>query len=109
MNPYYHNDNRKVICVDFDDILTIYSGDFEPLPRAEAIKTVQRLYTHGHIIIIWTARRWSEATSLIGWLIKHDVPFHGVHMQKGGADYYVDDKAWKNFNLLEEELRGEGQ
>ena len=90
---YQENPNREVFNIDFDGTLTAgneYNND--PTPNNSMIAKVQRIYYTGHIVIIWTARRWSNASAVAAWLIKHDVPFHGMRMDKGGSDHYVDDK-----------------
>ena len=103
---YTENQNRKVFCIDFDHTLTAdpkgtYSCD--PEPEWNMIKAVRRLYRQGHIIIIWTARMWSDSPKLVSWLIKYQVPFHGVLCQKGGSSHYVDDKMM----AIDEFLKGE--
>lgn len=90
------NPNDKVIAVDLDGTLCHgeFWGDDEPTPIKERIDFLWELYKKGGHIIIYTARapRYFEATN--AWLIKHDVPFHGIAMQKKiGADVYIDDKA----------------
>ena len=92
---YTENPNRKVICVDVDHTLTAdlpgqYSPD--PTPYMPVIYQVKRLHRTGHIIIIWTARQWGDAPNLVSWLVKHQIPYHGIMMGKGGADIYLDDK-----------------
>lgn len=82
---------RKVFAIDFDGVLTD-NNYTNPRPVHRVCTKVIELYNSGHIIIIWTARPWSYAPQLVAWLTKHDVPFHGVQMFKGGSDYYIDDK-----------------
>ena len=88
------NGKHLVYNVDLDGTLT--NGELfweiEPTPSFEIIKTVRKIYAAGNIIIIWTARQWEYAPDVVAWLIKHRVPFHGLYMAKGGADFYVDDK-----------------
>lgn len=82
---------RKVFAIDFDGVLT--NNDYaNPAPVHRVCTKVIELYNSGHIIIIWTARPWHYAPQLVAWLTKHNVPFHGLQMFKGGADHYVDDK-----------------
>lgn len=88
----------ELICVDFDGTLTDPNKDewlpaFEQEPNSEMIAAVYDRYISGDKIIIWTARRWDEASEVAGWLTAHKVPFHGLRCNKGGADLYVDDKA----------------
>ena len=97
---FNENGNRKVINVDIDDTLT--NGEkfweAEPTPNNGTIQLVQELYMNGHIIIIHTAREWGCATATAAWLTKNGVPYHGIKMEKGGADFYVDNK---NIHVME--------
>ena len=92
---FNETDNRKVYCFDVDGILT--NGEpfweTEPTPNIKYIEKLKEFYKSGNIIIIHTARAWEYANLTVGWLIKHKIPFHGIMMQKGGTDYYIDDKA----------------
>ena len=90
---YKDNENRKVFNIDFDGTLT--TGDSYEVLRAnkKMVVRVQELYFTGNIIIIWSARLWSDATKIAAWLIQHEVGFHGIMLGKGGSDCYVDDKA----------------
>ena len=89
---YTVNPNKEVFNIDFDGTLTTGEYTSDPAPNNLMINKLKHIYYSGHIIIIWTARRWSDAQTLVAWLIKHDVPFHGIRMDKGGSDHYVDDK-----------------
>jgi len=85
----------KLVRVDVDGTLTkgenhYWEGECEP--DKEMIDRVRELYKSGHYIVIWTARPWSNAKELVAWLKKHDVWYHGIDMEKGGADTYIDDK-----------------
>lgn len=44
------------------------------------------------MIIIWSARLWHDTPKTVAWLIENDIPFHGIMMQKGASDVYIDDK-----------------
>jgi len=90
---YKENKNKKVFNIDFDGTLT--SGEYsdDPEPNHGTIIKVRELYYNGHVIIIWSARPWNNAKYIASWLIKHSVPFHGIFLGKGGADYYLDDHA----------------
>lgn len=92
MTQYKENKNRKVFNIDFDGTLTTGEYTDNPGPEYSVIDRVKELYCHGHIIIIWTARWWDDAPFLVGWLISHSVPYHGIMMGKGGSDHYLDDK-----------------
>ena len=90
---FNENSKRRVYSIDLDG--TLCTGAFwegEPQPRQDVIDAVKNLCKSGNIIIIWTARQWNCAPETVGWLIKYQVPFHGLYMAKGGSDFYVDDK-----------------
>ena len=89
------NPNDQVIAFDLDG--TLCKGEFwgegEPKPIPEMIKLVQKLYTSGAHIIIFTARQIKYTADTYAWLDKYGVPYHGLMMnRKPGADCYVDDK-----------------
>ena len=103
---------RTVLNVDVDGTLT--NGELfweqEPTPNKTVIDYVRKLYQLGkYVIIIWSARRWIDTNVTVAWLIKYDVPFHGIYMQKGATDLYLDDKVALPTeeilkNLLENEM-----
>lgn len=88
------NPSRKVYNIDIDGTLT--NGEkfweTEPTPNFEVIEKLRALHRAGNIIIIHTARQWECATETVAWLIKNHIPFHGVYMAKGGADFYIDNR-----------------
>lgn len=92
MNYNDKQTNRRVYAVDFDGVLTTGASYTSPEPDLDNIDKVIAAYRDGHIIIIWTARQWEDAPTLVAWLTSHKVPFHGLMMSKGGADVYIDDK-----------------
>lgn len=88
------------VFVDVDRTLTTGDGDpwfvddgLGPEPNDRAIDLVNELYTNGHTIVVWTARPWSVADATAGWLTAHGVRYHGLRMEKGSGDVYLDDKA----------------
>ena len=51
-------------------------------------------YKKGAHIIIYTARQPKHYALTHAWLIKNQVPFHGIAMlMEPGADLYLDDKS----------------
>jgi hypothetical protein len=87
------------IAVDVDSTLT--TGEGEPwwedglgsdLDERTA-EVVDELYSRGHTIIVWTARPWSVADETVGWLTANGIRYHGIRMEKGSSDVYLDDKA----------------
>lgn len=90
------NPANRVIAIDLDG--TLCEGEFwgegEPAPILPMIEKVWEWYKKGAHVIIYTARHPRYFSLTNAWLIKHDVPFHGICMQKKpGADIYIDDKA----------------
>jgi hydroxymethylpyrimidine pyrophosphatase-like HAD family hydrolase len=86
-----------VFGVDFDGTLTDPSNDEwaaveDQEPNPSMLDSVEDAYENGDKIIIWTARQWKDAPQIAGWLMMHEVPFHGIRCCKGGADRYIDDK-----------------
>ncbi len=98
------NPNDQVIAFDLDN--TLCKGEFwgegEPAPIPEMIELVWMLYTRGAHIIIFTARNIKYTKDTYSWLDKHEVPYHGLMMnRKPGADLYVDDKSIRPEELIE--------
>lgn len=94
------------IGVDVDGTLTLdenryWVEDEECKPNNVVIEEVNELYHEGHTIIIHTARPWSNASGLVGWLEKHGVKYHGIRMNKGSCDLYIDDKSVSHLDLVE--------
>jgi phosphoserine phosphatase len=87
----------SLINVDFDNTLTTgdcryWAGERPEVDEAVAQATREAYYNHAHIVV-WTARPWSEASSIAGWLTRWEIPYHGIRAEKGSASLYVDDKA----------------
>lgn len=88
--------NNKLIAVDLDGTLCHgeFWGEEEPQPILEHIDYIWELYKKGAHIIIYTARDPRYFIQTNAWLMKHNVPFHGITMQKKiGASLYIDDKS----------------
>lgn len=95
------NPNDKLIAIDLDGVLCIGESwkEEELKPNMKMIKFVQELYFKGAHIIIWTARQPKYYSSTLAWLIKNEIPFHGIaQFVKCGADVYIDDKS---LNLID--------
>lgn len=88
----------NLIAVDFDKTLTTGEGtpywedDWEDVADGDMIEWVNDRYKEGNHIVIWTARPWNVAHQVASFLEKHEVRYHGIRCNKGGADLYVDDK-----------------
>lgn len=85
------------LMVDFDNTLTeadvaYWEGERETL--AERVgEYVRQHYHDGGTVIVWTARPWSEASTIAARLTEWEIPYHGIRCEKGSADVYLDDKA----------------
>lgn len=88
------NPTNKLIAVDLDGVLCKgeFWGEEEPKPISEMIKLVENIYKKGAHIVIYTARHRSWYQQTEAWLIKNNVFYHSISMEKMGADLYIDDK-----------------
>lgn len=88
--------DQQHIAVDFDATLTQGEEDDRtteaPDPDEEMVHWVNEQYDAGHTIIVWTARPWDAANQTVARLTEWGVKWHGIRMEKGYADVYVDDK-----------------
>lgn len=95
--PETADDERQRVAVDFDNTLTednvAYWAGERPEPDPDVCEATQKAYYEGHTIIVWTARPWSEASTIAAHLTEWGIPYHGIRCEKGSADTYVDDKA----------------
>ena len=99
MPKYKPKEKKKVFNIDFDGTLTLTDSG---APYQEMIEKVRNLYYNGDIIIIWTARLWEDAAHVAAWLTKHNVPYHGIKMEKGGSDIYIDDRNALLIDIIKE-------
>jgi len=94
----------KLVLVDIDGTLTKGEKAYwieSPDPDREMIDFVEELYNAGHHVVVWTARSWDSVRETVAWLTEHGVRYHGIRMEKGGADTYIDDKT-----VRPEEIKG---
>ena len=90
---------KLIVCVDLDGTLTLdKSGGWNDeqclnaKPNVPMIDIINKAWKDGHLIIIYTARRWSRREATIYWLQKNDIKFHTIEMQKLRFDLMIDDK-----------------
>lgn len=103
-HPRAEFDAGDLVAVDFDGTLTqgtakYWAGEVEE-PREEVLEWVREQYYNGAHVVIWTARPWSQASTIAARLTEWGVPYHGVRCEKGGADGYLDDKAARPGEVL---------
>jgi len=99
------NASKSNTTIYVDGVLTNGEVFWEETPTVnkEMRKFVQAAYySMRYVIIIWTARMWGDAPKTVGWLISNRIPFHGIMMQKGASDAYLDDK---NVLITKDELK----
>lgn len=85
------------VLVDFDNTLTqddveYWNGEREE-PDQDVVDAVRSRYHDGATVIVWTARPWSEASTIAARLTEWELPYHGIRCEKGSGDLYIDDKA----------------
>lgn len=93
-------DNLQLIAVDLDGTLcelgfSSAKGEENMLlaPIKAAIQKVNRMYSQGHHIVIYTARPREFYQLTEAWLVMHGVRYGALRMGKLKADWYIDDKA----------------
>lgn len=91
------NWDGELVAVDFDGTLTQGKARFwldeTEEPCEEVVEWTRQQYYDGKHVVVWTARPWSEASTIAARLTEWEIPYHGIRCEKGGADLYVDDKA----------------
>lgn len=89
----------RTFCIDIDGVIAALRVDLD-YGKAHAIpgavRSIQRLHTAGHRIVLFTARGsvtgidWRETTE--AQLQRWGVPYHELRFGKPAADYYIDDR-----------------
>lgn len=95
--------------IDIDDTICTLSGSMkyetaQPIPLA--ITKVNKLYSEGHRIVMWTARGmgsgkdWRNLTQeqLSSW----GVLYHELRLDKPVYDFFIDDKNINSIDWLNE-------
>jgi len=98
--------NKKVIAVDIDGTLTNEKGGgwndeqcLSAKPNKKMIDFVNDAWQKGHLIILYTSRRWSRREATKYWLQNNGVKYHTIEMEKLGYDILIDDKAHNSLDL----------
>jgi len=89
------------IVIDIDGTICTEEKTFErclatPLPGA--VESINRLFTEGHHVILYTARGWQEYEMTVKWLVNHNIPYDQLIMGKPIADVWIDDRTEKFTN-----------
>jgi len=104
--------NKKIFCFDLDNTIctTIKKNYFSAKPKIKAIKLINKLYSRGHIIKIFTSRfmgrnhenqKKAYKQGLIKTklqLKKWGLSYNELLMGKPSYDIYIDDKAYRYNN-----------
>lgn len=106
------------LCFDIDNTIceekakgTHWSEYANVAPIPEMVKYINEMYEKGHYIILATARHMATTESNLGlvnarigkitydWLEEHGVKYHEIYFSKPYADYYIDDKAIRPYEI----------
>lgn len=95
---HYKRSDWKLLAYDIDltltkDVSWTAEDALKAVPNPKIVQEINDAYAHGHIIILYTARRDALMSATFQWLKDHGIRFHGVNNQKLPADEYIDDKA----------------
>lgn len=97
-----------VIACDIDGTLTLKDGGFNiqtstwdqrelvyksRKPRMKVIKYLQKRFTLGDTIIIYSSRGDQHYPSTATWLLKYKVPYHMILLNKPFYDIFIEDKS----------------
>lgn len=99
------------ICFDLDGVIAQLKApgegylDVDPVPGA--VEKMTELRSHGHYLIIHTARHMKTCEGNLGkvqakigkdtleWLQMHSVPFDEIYFGKPWAQIYIDDNGFR--------------
>jgi hypothetical protein len=108
LDKFLKDPNNWMVAVDMDGVICEgeFWGGVDPQPKQDFIDQMWKWYQKGAHIVIYTARQPRHYARTHGWLIAHEVPFHGITMcMKPGADIYLDDKCFRPEEVLDETTR----
>jgi len=84
------------LIVDLDGTICTEEKQFSrsmAKPLDDAIEAIRTIKSHGHTIIIYSARTWSEYEMTVDWLSRHGIPYDQLILGKPQGDYWIDDRA----------------
>jgi len=70
-------------------------------PKEDAIQVINKLYSDGNTIIIYSARTWLEYEMTEHWLNQNGILYHQLILGKPIGDFWIDDRALKFTNWLD--------
>jgi len=92
-------DHVKNYLIDIDGTITDDVPNEEPermvscLPFVDAVETINKWYNEGHMITFFTSRTEEHRKITEEWLIKHNINYHYLLMNKprGGNYHWIDN------------------
>jgi hypothetical protein len=92
-------DHVKNYLIDIDGTITDDVPNEEPermvscLPFVDAVDTINKWYNEGHMITFFTSRTEEHRKITEEWLIKHNINYHNLLMNKprGGNYHWIDN------------------
>jgi hypothetical protein len=92
-------DHVKNYLIDIDGTITDDVPNEEPermvscLPFVDAVETINKWFDEGHIITFFTSRTDEHRKITEEWLIKHNINYHYLLMNKprGGNYHWIDN------------------
>jgi len=92
-------DHVKNYLIDIDGTITDDVPNEEPermvscLPFVDAVDTINKWYNEGHMITFFTSRTEEHRKITEEWLIKHNINYHYLLMNKprGGNYHWIDN------------------
>lgn len=89
--------SKMIFCFDIDQTILFTELEnetyFVKSVNCGLIRTINRLYDNGHLILLNTARHWNKYSQTVEQLKSNNVKYHNISFSKPVADYYIDDKA----------------
>ena len=92
-------DHVKNYLIDIDGTITDDVPNEDPermvscLPFVDAVETINKWYNEGHMITFFTSRTEEHRKITEEWLIKHNINYHYLLMNKprGGNYHWIDN------------------
>jgi len=62
-------------------------------PIKGASESINKLYSEGHTIILYSSRSWQEYEMTTEWLKSFEIKYHQLILGKPIGDLWIDDRA----------------